>query len=43
MRGILENRAYLGERYGVRKAHPKIVTPRLWNAANAALRARSRA
>ena len=42
VRGIVENVAYAGERYGVKGAHPAIVTRRLWNAANAALASRAR-
>lgn len=32
--GILRNRAYLGERYAVRRAHPQIIHTRTWNRAN---------
>jgi site-specific DNA recombinase len=42
VRGILENPIYAGERYGVRRAQPAIVSRQLWNAANRALRARAR-
>jgi site-specific DNA recombinase len=34
---IVSNPAYAGERYGVKRAHPAIVSKRLWNAANARL------
>jgi hypothetical protein len=42
LRGIIENAAYAGERYGVKGAHPAIVTRRQWNAANVQLLARGR-
>ena len=42
VRNILENAVYAGECYGVKNAHPAIVSRRLWNAAQAALRRRSR-
>ena len=42
VRKILENRAYRGELHGVKEAHPAIVTPQLWNAANRALRSRAK-
>ncbi len=42
VRGIIENPAYRGERYRVKKAHPAIVSPQLWNAANGALKVRGR-
>jgi DNA invertase Pin-like site-specific DNA recombinase len=42
LRVILGNRAYLGERYGVQRAHTALVRRRLWNAAQSELRARSR-
>jgi hypothetical protein len=34
---IIENVAYAGERYGMKGAHPAIVSRRVWNAANAEL------
>jgi len=37
---IIENLAYAGERYDVKRAHPAIVSRRAFNAANAALDAR---
>jgi site-specific DNA recombinase len=39
---VLRNPAYVGELHGVKNAHPAIVSRRLWNAANEALRARAR-
>ena len=42
VRGILTNPVYAGERYGVRRAQPAIVSRQAWNAAQAALRARGR-
>ncbi len=39
---MLGNITYTGEKYGVRKAHPAIVSRRAWNAAQAALAARAR-
>ena len=42
VRRILTNPVYAGEQHGVRKAHAKIVSRQLWNAANEALQARSR-
>jgi DNA invertase Pin-like site-specific DNA recombinase len=42
LRVILGNRAYLGERYGVQRAHTALVPRRTWTAAQSALRARSR-
>ena len=42
VRKILESRAYRGELHGVKEAHPAIVTPQLWNAANRELRRRAR-
>ena len=42
MRWIITNAAYAGEKYGVQKAHPAIVSRRAWNAAQAALAARGR-
>jgi site-specific DNA recombinase len=41
IRQILRNPAYAGERHEVKQAHPAIVSKRLFNAANAALNARS--
>jgi site-specific DNA recombinase len=38
---IVTNPAYVGERYGVKNAHPAIVSRRLFNAAGAALRQRA--
>lgn len=43
VRGILTNTAYAGERYGVRNAHPAIVTRRTFNAAQRALEHRAEA
>jgi site-specific DNA recombinase len=40
---IITNAAYAGERYGVKRAHPAIVSRRLFNAANAALNERAAA
>lgn len=37
---IVRNRVYLGERYGVVRAHPRIVTERTWQLANDQQRAR---
>lgn len=42
IRNIIESRVYRGELHGVKGAHEPIVTPALWNGANAALRARAR-
>jgi DNA invertase Pin-like site-specific DNA recombinase len=42
VRGMIENIAYSGERYGVKNAHPGIVSRRLFNAANETLARRSR-
>jgi site-specific DNA recombinase len=42
VRQIVENVAYMGARYGVKKAHPAIVSRRAFEEAGAALRARSR-
>ena len=42
IRGILTNPAYAGERYGVKKAHPAIISRKVWNAAQKALAARAR-
>jgi site-specific DNA recombinase len=42
LRNLLENPVYAGERHGVKNAHSAIVSRRVWNAANAALRARGR-
>jgi hypothetical protein len=39
---MIENVAYAGERYGVKNAHPGIVSRRLFNPANDALANRSR-
>jgi site-specific DNA recombinase len=41
VRVIVQNVAYAGERYGVKRAHEPIVSRRLFNAANAALEARA--
>jgi len=41
VRVILQNVAYAGERYGVKRAHEPIVSRRLFNAANAAMYARA--
>jgi site-specific DNA recombinase len=43
VRGIVENVSYYGQRYSVKRAHPAIVSRRLWNEANAELAKRSRA
>ena len=43
VRLILRNPAYTGEKYGKRKAHTPIVSKRVWNQAQEALKARSRA
>jgi DNA invertase Pin-like site-specific DNA recombinase len=40
IRGILENVAYAGERYGVKRAHAPIVSRRVFNEAQTALAAR---
>jgi hypothetical protein len=42
VRTILTNPAYTGERHGVKRAHPAIVSRRLFNRAQAALDARRR-
>jgi site-specific DNA recombinase len=42
LRVILANRAYTGERYGVKDAHAALVSERTWSAAQSALRARRR-
>ena len=42
VRGIVLNPAYAGERYGVKRAHPAIVSRQMWNRVNDALRARMR-
>lgn len=42
VRRILQNEAYAGELYRIKKAHPAIVTRQLWNAANETLRKRAR-
>lgn len=42
VRRILANPVYVGERQGIRNAHPAIVSRRAWNAAQAALAARAR-
>jgi DNA invertase Pin-like site-specific DNA recombinase len=42
LRNIIENPVFAGERHGVKRAHPAIVSRRLWNAAQAALRSRGR-
>jgi DNA invertase Pin-like site-specific DNA recombinase len=42
LRVILGNRAYTGERYGVKRAHAALVSEETWDAAQSALRARSR-
>lgn len=42
IRNVIENRAYRGELHGKANAHEAIVSPRLWNAANRALRSRAR-
>lgn len=39
---ILSNEVYAGERHGVKKAHPAIVTRRTFNAVQAAINSRSR-
>jgi site-specific DNA recombinase len=41
VRVIVQNVAYAGERYGVKRAHEPIVSRRLFNAANGALEARA--
>ncbi len=38
MTTVIENRAYVGERYGVKKAHAPLVSPQLWKRANERLR-----
>jgi site-specific DNA recombinase len=43
VRNVIENRAYRGELHGMANAHEAIVSPRLWNAANRALKSRARA
>ena len=43
VRGILVNGAYAGERYGVKGAHPAIVSRRAFNSANRALKASAKA
>jgi site-specific DNA recombinase len=42
LRVILGNIAYTGERYGVKGAHAALVSRKVWNAAQAALKARRR-
>ena len=42
IRVILRNPAYVGERYGVKRAHESIVSRRLWNAAQRSLDGRAR-
>jgi site-specific DNA recombinase len=42
VRNIIENAVYAGQRFGVKAAHPAIVSRRLFNAANETLRARAR-
>ena len=42
LRVILGNRAYTGERYGVKGAHAALVSEQTWSGAQSALRARSR-
>jgi DNA invertase Pin-like site-specific DNA recombinase len=42
VRVVLSNPIYAGERYGVKGAQPAIVSKRLWNAANHALKATGR-
>jgi len=42
VRVILSNLAYTGERYGVKRAHPAIVSRRTWNAVQSALELRAR-
>jgi site-specific DNA recombinase len=42
LRVILGNRAYTGERYGVKGAHAALISEATWTAAQSALRARSR-
>ncbi len=42
VRWIVTNPVYAGEKYGVQKAHPAIVSRRAWNAAQAALAVRGR-
>jgi site-specific DNA recombinase len=43
VRLIVSNPAYMGERYGVKRAHPAIVSRRVFNEANAVLNERSAA
>ncbi len=40
VRGIVLNPAYAGERYGVKRAHPPLVSRQLFNRANEGLRSR---
>ena len=42
VRVVLANPVYVGERYGVRDAHPAVVDRRVWNRAQKALRSRRR-
>lgn len=42
VRNVVANPVYCGERYGVKRAQPAIVSRQIWNAANAQLRARAR-
>ena len=42
VRNMIENSAYAGGRHGIKNAHPAIVSRRTLNAAQAALRSRSR-
>jgi DNA invertase Pin-like site-specific DNA recombinase len=42
VRNIILNPAYAGERYGVKRAHERIVTRQAWNKAQAAMRSRAR-
>jgi hypothetical protein len=42
VRVVLANPVYIGERYGVRDAHPAVVDRRVWNRAQKALRSRRR-
>jgi hypothetical protein len=42
VRAIIENPVYAGELHGVKKTHEAIVSRRLWNQANTALRSRRR-
>jgi Recombinase len=37
VRGVLRNPVYVGERYGVKKAQPTIVSRQFWNAVQAEL------